>query len=104
MQFTAIGFSDIHIEIFNNNDTEKKSRVPDSLFKRPSTFSWGNLNNAGLAISQKQFYFSVKQPDPVHEVETNIDIISTDSRKFYISDKFSEIGFILPTRKCFGLG
>ena len=31
-------------------------------------------------------------------------ILSTKNRKLFVSDKFSEMGFILPTRRCFGLG
>ena len=37
-------------------------------------------------------------------IYTEHEIFSTDKRKLYLSDKFSEIGFRLPNKKIFGLG
>jgi hypothetical protein len=31
-------------------------------------------------------------------------ILSTLNRKLFVSDKFSEMGFILPSQRCYGLG
>jgi hypothetical protein len=84
---------------FHLQDTDRTNqfKVSDSVFKEP-VYEDKQLKDLNLTISSKDsFSFGLKNADEK-------DIFSTTNRKLLISEKFSEVGFTLPTRRLFGLG
>jgi hypothetical protein len=55
------------------------------------------LKDVGLSIETERFTFTLKD-------KNGAEVLSTDKRKFVVSEKFTEIGFRLPTKRLFGLG
>lgn len=74
-------------------------KVSDDLLPRPAdaTLLSTLKNETKLSINSDHFSFTFKD-------KNDKEILSTEKRKFAISDKFSEIGFRLPTRRLYGLG
>lgn len=86
----------IHIRDFHDPSTIKE--VPNEVFPRP-VLSWeSRLTQVGFKTINETFSFSLSN------IYTQKVMLTTEKRKLFISDKFSEIGFVLPTQRCYGLG
>lgn len=86
-----------HLEVYDEEAT-KNYRVPDEILWRPPPALEAKLNQVGY--ERKNTPFSMTFKDIYH----NEVLASTADRKLMVSEKFSEIGFTLPTKKLFGLG
>jgi len=61
--------------------------------------SWeARLTQVNFSINNETFEWSIGN------IYTKNEILSTRKRKLFFSDKFSEMGFILPSKRCYGLG
>ena len=73
-------------------------RVSDEAFPRPVLSFEARFTQVGFVQKTNPYSFSMSN---IYNGET---LISTERRKLIVSDKFSEIGFNLPTNRVFGLG
>ena len=83
---------------FFDADAAKSYRVPNEIFYHPPNNVEAKLNQVGYERKNAPFSMSFKN------IYTNEVLASTADRKLMVSEKFSEIGFTLPTKKLFGLG
>lgn len=72
--------------------------MSEDVFKRPVLAWEARLSQLNFKYSKENFHFSFGN---IYSGET---IISTENRKMLVSDYFSEIGFVLPSDRCYGLG
>jgi hypothetical protein len=73
--------------------------MPQSIFKRPTVDSTRKLtDDLGFSMHTANFSFSLKADSG----QTNV--ITTKDRNLFVTDKFSEVGILIPSRNCFGLG
>jgi hypothetical protein len=56
------------------------------------------MTQLGFSASTNPYSFNFSN---IYNGET---IISTNKRKLFVSEKFSEMGFLLPTKRIYGLG
>lgn len=84
--------------LMQDNSNPGQHRVLDSIFPRPVSSWEARLTQVDFKVHTDTFGISLGN------IYTKNEIISTKNRKFYFSDKFSEIGFVLPTQRCYGLG
>lgn len=80
------------------NDTLRR-QVNPNLFPRPDLEIESRLQQVGF-IYNRTGSFSFNFTD-IYAQET---LISSTYRKLLITDLYSEIGLVLPTQRCFGLG
>lgn len=76
----------------------RSSFVPEDVFKRPTEDPAAKLTSIGADIDAANFRLTFGADTD------KTPIIDTLNRKILLSDKFSEMGFIVPTRRLFGLG
>jgi hypothetical protein len=74
------------------------NRVPDTVFPRPVLEHEARLTQVGFLKNSS--YFSMT----FSNIYSKNTVLSTQNRKLFVSEKFSEMGFVLPSRRCFGLG
>jgi len=84
--------------IIQDNHNPGVRNVSSDVFARP-VLSWeARLTQVGFNMSNESFAFGF------NNIYTKNKILTTEKRKLVVTDKFSEIGFVLPTQRCFGLG
>ena len=84
--------------IIQDNHNRGLHNVTSDVFARP-VLSWeARLTQVGFNMSNETFAFGF------NNIYTKNRILTTEKRKLFVSDKFSEVGFVLPTQRCFGLG
>lgn len=79
-------------------ESNRKFAVPEKIFKRPATTIEARLSQLGFEMNTSPFSIGFNNR------YTGKRIVSTANRKLVVSEKFSEIGFTLPTQRVFGLG
>ena len=80
------------------NDTARRMVNPD-LFQRPDQEIESRLQQVGFKYNTTGS-FSFNFTD-IYAQET---LITSMYRKLHVTDLYSEIGLVLPTQRCFGLG
>ena len=76
-----------------------KHQVNQNLFPRPALEIEARLQQAGFSYNQtNSFAFNFT------DIYTEETLVSTMYRKLVVTDFYSEIGFVVPTQRCFGLG
>jgi hypothetical protein len=83
-----------------NPDDDKQYKVSDVAFERPVMSFEARFTQVGFEQSGSDQPYSFNFSD----IYTGETLISTYKRKLVIEEKFSEIGFVLPTKRIFGLG
>jgi len=78
--------------------TKPSYSVSEEVFPRKAESHESRLNQVGFEYSNRPFSFKFG------DIYTKETLINTEKRKFVISEKFSEIGMVLPTKRIFGLG
>lgn len=68
------------------------------MFPRPGESFEARLTQVGYEVKTEPFSFKLGN---IYNGET---LITTEKRKLVVAEKFSEIGFRLPTKRVFGLG
>ena len=86
--------------IASDPSTDTQYTVSDYAFPRPVLSFEARFTQVGFVQSEAPapYYFNLSN---IYNGET---LVSTYKRKLVVSDKFSEIGFVLPTDRIFGLG
>lgn len=56
------------------------------------------LEMLGISYEKKPFGFMIKSTDD------NMPLVSTIGKTFYMTDKYMQIDFLLPTQNLFGFG
>jgi hypothetical protein len=80
------------------NDTTRRMVNPD-LFQRPDQEIESRLQQVGFKYNTTgSFSFNFT------DIYSNETLITTMYRKLHVTDLYSEIGLVLPTQRCFGLG
>lgn len=90
-----------NMRLFMKNNLAKDHEVyevPEPLFPRP-VLSWeSRLTQINFQVNYDTFEWSIGN------IYSKNEILSTKKRKLFMSEKFSEVGFILPSKRCYGLG
>lgn len=82
----------------NQNETQRRL-VNSKLFPRPKVEIEARLQQAGFKYNATgSFAFNLT------DIYTDETLVTTTYRKMILTDFYSEIGFVLPTQRCFGLG
>jgi hypothetical protein len=82
-----------------DDDRLRKMSVSETIFPRPVLAWEARLSQLGFSYNTDgTFHFSFGN------IYTKETIITTEKRKLLVSEFYSEIGFVLPTKRCFGLG
>jgi hypothetical protein len=80
------------------NDTARRMVNPD-LFPRPEQEIESRLQQVGFKYNTTgSFSFNFT------DIYSNETLVTTLYRKLHVTDLYSEIGLVLPTQRCFGLG
>ena len=61
-------------------------------------------SNQNMKILASRFKVTQVNHSSILVFQIFLKEITTEKRKLFLSDKYSEMGILLPTRKCFGLG
>ncbi len=98
MNIDMVDNFDVRLFFRDYNVPPTDKMVSQDVFPRP-VLSWeSRLTQVGFETSSDPFSFSFSN------IYTKKTILTTEKRKLFISDKFSEIGFVLPSQRCYGLG
>jgi hypothetical protein len=98
MNIDMVDNFDVRLFFRDYNVPPTDKMVSQEVFPRP-VLSWeSRLTQVGFETSSDPFSFSFSN------IYTKKTILTTEKRKLFISDKFSEIGFVLPSQRCYGLG
>lgn len=89
---------DVRMTFRDSNVLPTDKVVSDEVFPRPVLSFEARLTQVGFETFTDTFGFSF------NNIYTKNTILTTEKRKLFISDKFSEIGFVLPSQRCYGLG
>lgn len=90
---TVIDGQAAHLTVFSPDNSYP---VPNDLFVRPAEA--GKLADVGASLDTNNFAIKLGKDT------TGKPIIDTTNRKLLLSDKFSEMGIIVPTTRLWGLG
>lgn len=99
VNFTMVDNYNLRLFLSDNKaDPKNVHEVADKFFQRP-VYSWeARLTQMNFKIEEKKFEWSIGN------IYSKNEILSTANRKLFMSDKYSEIGFVLPSKRCYGLG
>jgi len=78
--------------------TRPSYSVSEDVFPRKAESHESRLSQVGFEYADGPFSFKFRN------IYNNETLINTEKRKFVVSEKFSEIGMVLPTKRIFGLG